>query len=200
MRKFFTGTLILLRYGECEAYIIETEVCVGILRTGIDYVFINHHLGTQTDIGSVLDQSIKLAKNVITSEDVACLKQVSRILCHYYLPTCGNTTDTVLPSLLCQEECVFVRSTCQRVWELVESSFNNSYHFINCKNTSQTLFPQQVCCYEVDIFNGSYYSFILPCNNIIISCILQEVAHTIMALSRATLYLFGYWINTSPLP
>ena len=118
--------------------------CVGLLRLGIDYVFISNNLGTQTNIGTALDE---MALPLLASEDEECLQQVYKVICHYYLPPCGNITHhPLLPSSLCQEECSHVQSTCPTLWQAATAALSDFFSFINCSSTSQLLFPLSNCC------------------------------------------------------
>ena len=136
----------LLRYGKCEEYVVETEVCADVLVPGSDYVFIRNSLGTQTSISTTLAKNYEHTRWLIALSDKECLRQVSRAICHYYLPPCGNITHTSPPSSLCHEECVHIQSNCHTAWQAAAISFINSYNFINCDSTSRLLFPLPICC------------------------------------------------------
>ena len=70
-------------------YAREIKECSGVLSLGSDYVFISNSLGTQTNIGTALDE---IALPLLASEDEECLQQMFKVICHYYLPPCGNIT------------------------------------------------------------------------------------------------------------
>ena len=132
------------RYGRCERYVREIKECSDALRFGIDYVFISNSLGTQTNIGTALDE---IALPLLASEDEECLQKMYKVICHYYLPPCGNITHhPFLPSSLCQEECSYVQSTCPTLWQAATVALSDFSSFINCSSTSQLLFPLPNCC------------------------------------------------------
>ena len=117
----------------CEAYgkgAGEAEVCNNVLRFGIDYIYISHVHGSQTAITTLLHNKVL----------------VFRVICHYYLPQCGNFThNPLLPSSLCQEVCAHVQTVCKETWEAAALAFVND-SFIDCNDTSKLLFPLPNCC------------------------------------------------------
>ena len=135
----------------------EIKGCSDALRLGTDYVFISNTLGTQTNIGTALD---KVSPLLMTSGDKECLQQVYKVICHYYLPPCGNTTHhPLLPSSLCQEECSHVQSSCPTLWQAATAALSGFYSFINCSSTSQLLFPLPNCCTGAGIkLNGGQFT------------------------------------------
>ena len=84
-------------------------------------------------------------QTIITAHSVNCVEQVYRVICHYYLPPCGNTTHTLPPSSLCQEECLYVEKSCQAMWQAAQIVFTDP-PFIDCEATSKLLFPLPNCC------------------------------------------------------
>ena len=128
-------------------YVREIKECSGVLSLGSDYVFISNSLGTQTNIGTALDE---IALPLVASEDEECLQQMFKVICHYYLPPCGNITHhPLLPSSLCQEECFRVQSTCPALWQAAAAAtagLADFYSSIDCSITSQLLFPLPNCC------------------------------------------------------
>ena len=91
-------------------------------------------------------KSVEHARSLIASQDVECFKLVSRAICHYYFPLCGNLTNILPPSSLCKEECARVQSTCPSAWKAAATAFSDTYPFINCEATSQLLNPLPICC------------------------------------------------------
>ena len=128
-------------------YVREIKECSGVLSLGSDYVFISNSLGTQTNIGTALDE---IALPLLASEDEECLQQVFKVICYYYLPPCGNITHhPLLPSSLCQEECLHVQSTCPVLWQAAVATTTglaDLYSSIDCSTTSRLLLPLPNCC------------------------------------------------------
>ena len=133
-------TIYSSRFGRCTAYTGGIEVCDGILTAGTDFVYIMTY---NNNISAYLNDKINGSLFVDHRKD--CVLQVFRIICHYFLPPCGNTTKMIPPSSVCQEECSQVQSSCQDTWYLTKLIFNSD-QFISCEDTSELLYPLQHCC------------------------------------------------------
>ena len=140
------GITFLFSFGKCDTYKFQTDVCNSALRVGLDNVYISNRLrGNQSSISANLNNLILAMEDIITTHDKECVEQVYRVICHYYLPPCGNITYTQSPSSLCQEECVHVEESCQATWQAAELVFTDP-PFIDCEDTSQLLSPLPNCC------------------------------------------------------
>lgn len=134
---------IVYRFGKCEVYEHPVDVCA--LRLGVDYVYVSNRLGgTQNSISTVLNEIIE-SVDLIATHDKDCVDQVYRLICHYYLPTCGNFTHFIPPSSLCQEECNYVKDNCEATWRAADITFTD-LPFIDCDDTAQLLSPLPNCC------------------------------------------------------
>ena len=127
-------------------YISRADVCEGMLRLGIDYVYSSHRLGTQSSISQVLNDNVGTVRDIISTHSKECVRQVFQLLCSYYLPSCGNATHTESPSSICEEECVYVQETCRGTWQAIVLVFNDLDPFLICEDTSQLIFPLPNCC------------------------------------------------------
>ena len=138
-----------VRFGVCEVYgnnsAGEAEVCANILRPGIDYVFIKNSFGSQNNTITLLNDNIQNVSNTSAIHGRDCMDLVFRAMCHYYLPPCDNTTHSLPPSSLCQEECTYVQTKCEDTWQAVKLAFSLN-EFIDCADTSKLLFPLPNCC------------------------------------------------------
>ena len=121
-------------------------LCDSVLRPGIDYVYTRFILGNQGSITKLLNDKLKAVQGFIPLYDQDCVKQVYRVLCHYYLPPCGNATRPTSPSSICHEECHRVKEECAIVWHSVVSALEDIKPTINCSDTSKLLFPVPHCC------------------------------------------------------
>ena len=121
-------------------------MCEGILRLGTDYVYVSNTLGTQSSIAQLLNRNIETAKDIIATHDVDCLELVSRLICSYYLPLCGNATHLQSPSSICKEECSHVQETCSATWQAIMLAFDDLDPFLDCEDTSRIIFPLPSCC------------------------------------------------------
>ena len=128
-------------------YTAQTDVCEGVVRLDIDYVYARSRLGTQSTIARMLNDNVKSLGSIIGDEDRKCLKIVYRALCHFYLPPCGNASNLTPPTSICPEECEMVRENCAKTWSTVLLAFNDDMTpLIDCDDTSSLLFPLPHCC------------------------------------------------------
>ena len=121
-------------------------MCNDVMWPGIDHVYVNLKLGNQTKIANQLNHEIKDVVSLITDHEEHCVKQVFRVFCHFYLPTCGNITHLAPPSSICQEECQMVQQECQPTWDTVLVALKTIPHMVDCTDTSKLLFPVPHCC------------------------------------------------------
>ena len=127
-------------------YTSETDICDGVLRPGIDFVYARSRLGDQYFIAGLINQKIKGVGTVISDHNEECVNLVFRVFCHFYLPPCGNSTHLTPPSSICQEECEMVRTECQKTWDALQLAFMSMGHVIECNESSTLLFPLPHCC------------------------------------------------------
>ena len=122
-------------------YKSETDVCDGIVRPDVDYVYASFRLGDQSTIAQLLNENVKNITTLTHTE--YCVKEVFRVLCYFYLPPCGDSTHLAPPPSICQEECHTVQKECNTTWNTV---FKNLDPILDCSDTSMLLFPVPHCC------------------------------------------------------
>ena len=147
--------MCLCSFGKCEVYEFSADVCNLILRLGVDFVYVSNKLGgSQNNISTLLNDKIHSVKDIIATHDEDCVDDVYRVICSYYLPTCGNFTQSISPSSLCPEECIYVRDKCQDTWVVVNLAFTDP-QFIECNDTSHLIFPLPNCCtgFGIELFS-----------------------------------------------
>ena len=138
------------RFGRCERYSGGVKICDGILAADTDFVYNMSHSSITS---AYLNHKINIS--LFVDHEKNCVQQVFRIICHYFLPSCGNITKTHPPSSICQQECVGVLASCLTTWNLAKLRFNSDL-FITCDDTSKLLYPLPHCCtgagigYEVE--------------------------------------------------
>ena len=133
-----------LRFGVCEPYIGDVEVCEGVLSADIDYVFIPKIHGSQKNISNFLKQNI-LTSLISSSDDDVCRNKLYQIICKYYLSPCGTTSSQLPPHSVCPEDCSTVQMECPSAWEAAQLGLKD-YDFINCDDTTAFIFPLPSCC------------------------------------------------------
>ena len=88
-----------------------------------------------------------------------CLDEARAILCHYFLPPCGNETVFEPPSSVCEETCDYLRYLCPEEFEALMEYFRSREHIlgrlgvtmINCSNTGEYIAPLDHCCSDLNI-------------------------------------------------
>ena len=147
----------IIRFGKCKAYTddVEVYVCNGLLSPGLDRIYLPKSDETQSNIITLLNTKIRKSNRFFATYDKDCVDQVFRVMCHYYLPSCGNMTHLLPPSSICQEECSQVQSQCQKAWQGAEDLLY-PHPFINCDDTSLLLFPLPNCCTGAGIILGMF--------------------------------------------
>ena len=113
---------------QCTSQLLP-YVTVYTVTFGIDQVYASSALGNQTTISDFLNSKMKDLDSVNHNED--CVKQVFRVLCHFHLPPCGNTTHPAPPSSICQEECQMVQGNCSDMWNSALLALNTIQRYIN---------------------------------------------------------------------
>ena len=141
----------LYSYGEYSVYEAHAEVCGSILKKGVDIVYAKSSLGNQTVIADFLNKKIRDITE--SGDDENCIKMMYKVLCHYYLPPCGNTTHPAPPSSICQEECQMVQDKCKDTWNaaLLALYQMDIKPILGCSDTSNVLFPIPHCCTEAGL-------------------------------------------------
>ena len=82
-----------------------------------------------------------------------------RVICHFYLPPCGNSTHFELPTSVCKDTCHQVEKMCEREWESVVAVFKQNrialeregMTFIECEDPGRHLNPIPYQCSDLNI-------------------------------------------------
>ena len=88
-----------------------------------------------------------------------CINEARKVLCHYYLPTCGNISAYEPPTAVCGDVCTYLRNLCPDEYEQLAGYFSVKAEWfvpygltmINCSNTADYLPSVQHCCTDLDI-------------------------------------------------
>ena len=142
---------VMVRFGKCEIYSGGVEVCQDVVRPLIDRIYITKSYG---DFSSILNNEFKTCFDFFASDDKDCIKQVFRVMCHYYFPPCGSFSHSLPPSSICQEECSQVQSECHDTWQMAAAVLY-PIPFIDCNDTSRLIFPLPNCCTGAGIMIGT---------------------------------------------
>ena len=143
---FSIFTLVCNRFGVCEAYSGDIEVCNGVYTPLRDFVFVSISFGTQNIISWFLEQKIpSYLGSSSPIHDTPCYTKIRELICKYYLSPCGNKTVQYPPYSICPDDCLAVQLDCPYEWELAHSGLDG-HNFIQCNFTSAIIFPLHSCC------------------------------------------------------
>jgi c-mer proto-oncogene tyrosine kinase/anaplastic lymphoma kinase/receptor tyrosine kinase len=130
--------------------------CDVLYKEDITYVYISNHRrggNFQEYLRFFLDATLTF--NLIQPK---CINEARKILCHYFLPTCGNETVFVPPTSVCQGVCEYLRSLCPKEFAALADYFSSrpdlghsGITLLNCSNTGEYIAPLNHCCSDLDI-------------------------------------------------
>lgn len=120
-------------------------MCNSVLNGSTNYVFISDTLN-QGQLSEGLDRI--LSENILEPSSDMCREMLQRVVCHYFLPSCGMGGVVYRPRGVCHEECSHVQHTCSREWLLIGDivEADPTLDNINCSATPDFLGPLATCC------------------------------------------------------
>ena len=128
------------RFGSCEQYEQASDLCNTYFNE-TDYVYIKNRM-TQSQIAATLSR-IPTTNISATAE---CQDNVLRIICHRFFVPCRTNGTIYLPTSICQEECSYVKETCQTFWNQTFEAIESELGRINCESPGSVLSPLPTCC------------------------------------------------------
>ena len=132
------------RFGSCEQYEQGSDLC-NAYYNGTDYVYIPCSM-TQSQIAATLS---RIPTSV--SATAECRDNVLRILCHNFFAPCGRNGTIYLPTSICQEECSYVRDTCQTFWNQTFQTIESELGTVDCETPGSASSPLPRCCTDLGI-------------------------------------------------
>ena len=130
---------LTFRFASCEQYEQASDLC-NAYYNGTDYVYIPHSI-TQSQIAATLS---RIPTSV--SATAECRDNVLRIICRNFFAPCGRNGTIYLPTSICQEECSYVRDTCQTFWDQAFQAIGSELGRVNCEIPGSALSPLPSCC------------------------------------------------------
>ena len=137
--------------------------CDAIYTPGVDHIYVSYQRtgGNLSVYRDIIEPYAALVLDVFRGE---CHDLAIRVLCHYYLPPCGNSTTFEPPNSVCMESCNYLQETCLSQWNQVAAFFEENSSlarrygvtFINCSNTGEYLNPLPHCCSDLGIDIRTY--------------------------------------------
>ena len=145
------------RYGRCFPYETSSTPCDELYTEGETYVFLlSRRAGGNFNLYLAVFQNSQPYIDIFPPE---CIDKARKIFCHYYLPTCGNSTVFEPPTSVCEDVCEHLRNLCPDQFQQLALHLNlNAELFspfgltmIDCMNTGDYISPLQHCCSDLDI-------------------------------------------------
>lgn len=121
------STLCAYRFGNCVPFEApERGTPCDILYTpGVDYIYVSYRRkgGDFDEYLDIFEDFAGLLFNIIPEK---CRSPTIHVLCHYFLPPCGNFTTYVPPKSICSDACNYLQETCPSAWEQVIAYFEDN--------------------------------------------------------------------------
>ena len=153
------STLYIGRYGNCVPYNAREmpTPCDDFYKSGVDYVYIPYQrIGGS--FSKFMANVVKFGPQLLSSLE-SCYETARRVICHFYLPPCGNSTHFQPPTSVCSDTCKQLRDLCPTEWDSVVQTFEQNriilevdgLLFIDCEDTGQYLSPLPHCCSKAGV-------------------------------------------------
>ena len=115
----FFRFLYFFRYGSCIPFSLSPtlnfseSLCEGVYQKGKDYVYISKQKTVEyyTNILNAIGEMENFLKENFVEDE--CTNTTLRMICHYYLPPCGNSTYFEHPTSVCEAACEQQSEKCQ---------------------------------------------------------------------------------------
>lgn len=152
------------RHGKCIPFEYDRSIshqgtpCDVLYEQGVTYVYLSSRRaeGSLPRYIDIFDET-NLFFNV--SVPARCLTEARKVLCHYFLPTCGNMTTFEPPTSVCEDVCERLRNLCPLEFNQLSLYFKSNSKIlaplgvtmINCSNTGEYIDPLHHCCSDLNI-------------------------------------------------
>ena len=150
------------RHGKCIPFNSSSTPqgtpCDVLYEQGVTYVYLSNRRANG-DLRKYIDIFDETQLFFNTSVPPQCLTEARKILCHYFLPTCGNSTVFQPPTSVCKEMCWHLQNLCPIAFDQLATYFRGNsamlaplgVTMINCSNTGEYVDPLEHCCSDLDI-------------------------------------------------
>lgn len=136
MHNFNGGSHDFFRYGFCVPYVTSHMdfrnggPCDSVYKNTVSYIYIEKN---RTSYYSTLFSAIDDAEHIVEGATTGdCTYLIIQMLCHYYLPPCGNETHYATPTSVCSDTCSQIVEKCHNEWILFQKRINQySIPFMN---------------------------------------------------------------------
>ena len=155
----YSSLNVYIRFGSCGPFFREmnSTVCDDLYEVGIDYVYLPKGRNDGNYL-NMLEDIVRFGEFFLEPFS-ACYEQARRVLCHYYLPPCGNSTHFIPPTSVCPNNCKQIIEQCPEEWgnlvgNLEEFNFileSDGTNIIDCNFPGQHLAPLPFCCEDIGV-------------------------------------------------
>ena len=142
---------VFFRYGNCVPFVPSPTLnfptlCDGVYQKGRDYVYISKQK-TAVDYSNILkvigDVDFFFEEEFSTDE---CTNPLLRMICHYYLPPCGNSTHFEPPTSVCEDACELQSEKCQYLLAIFQDRLMRATgDQLNCSTSILDQLPHSCC-------------------------------------------------------
>ena len=102
----------------------------------------------QLTLSTELDNILPL----LSAVNGECGNVMSKLLCHYYFAPCGANDQLHLPVAVCQDECHYVQTVCNKQWGVVNHLLSAAgLSNVSCNATGTLLQGLAPCCIDAGI-------------------------------------------------
>ena len=105
--------------------------CESVYESGTDYVYIKK----SSEFFQTLNEIWRIEKK-LQEDSTFCMNSTIRMICHHYLPPCGNSTHFEPPTAVCSDACLLQSQMCHTHWSDFEKEISNPP---NCSHLENAL-------------------------------------------------------------
>ena len=144
--------LIYSRYGSCvpfSPYLLGSGIPCNnnVYKSGTDYVYIKNSNESFQPLNVIGQIEAELHENSLNH----CLNSTIRVICHFYLPPCGNSTHFEPPTSVCSDACLLQSEMCPTHWRAFESELRRINNTLSCSNVENAVGPFPHSCSNVGV-------------------------------------------------
>ena len=133
-----------------------TSVCDDLYEIGVDTVYVPNNRVRGRFSRLIADIAL-YGPHLLTIEK--CYEPARRVLCHFFLPPCGNVTVFQPPTTVCPKQCKLIGELCPTEWAKVVDLFSANHialsesglQLIDCNSPGKYLSPLPYCCSDIDV-------------------------------------------------
>ena len=151
-------TIIIIRYGSCvpfSQYLLGRGIpCDSVYESGTDYVYITNSSESLQPL-NVIGGVEEVLQKEFSSNDFYCMNSTIHLICHYYLPPCGNSTHFEPPTFVCSDACRLLSRMCPTHWGAFESKLREKSISTNC-SFMENVHPLNHSCVDLGVHMSEF--------------------------------------------